>query len=587
MSEGTRQYRLDQLSIPRLFFALLRGRFTGTLSLSQPKPDDGPRTVWLRGGMPIFTDWVSPADVLGEVLLAKGLATPAQCQQGLVEMAQDGGLLGQVLKRAGVLDARGLAEALRTQCGRKLVHAFALRDGAVSVVAEDHEKGKQDDLAGQVNVLRLILLGISSHYDEARIRAEMGAAFRGRLSASSAFSKYQAQFGFRKEDVVIVQQVSRGTKIEELVVPGLSRKRIAQIAYTLWACQMLQTGEETQTPKSTPSRPKAPEQPRAAEKRTPTPTQQPKPAPPKAAPPPKARPAATAAAEPARASSPAAEPSPSDTTKIPTAMIQEAAAPAGDPEFEADLAALEERVKADANAFELFAIPLDFGRKQIRQRWAELSGKFHPDRLEPVGLGHLRERVEPVFAALSEAQGILSDKTQREDLKKLIESGADPTNTGQDVRKVVRNALEAEMIARDADKLLKGGSFTRALELYDRARALHPGEPEIQAAAAWCRYNEEGRTKSAAEMALGVLATAVEDQPKCARAHYYRGLILLQQRDEDGAKACFVSALQADGHFTDAERQLRAIKLRKKNASTPAEESKKKGGLRGLFGRKG
>jgi hypothetical protein len=128
VSEGSRQYRLQELGIPRLLFALLRSRFTGTLTIPQSVPEPGMRTIWFRGGMPIFTDWISPPDVLGEVLLAKAMLSPAAYQDGLVAMAREGGLLGQVLVRAGVLDRRSLAEALRTQCTRKLVHAFMLRD---------------------------------------------------------------------------------------------------------------------------------------------------------------------------------------------------------------------------------------------------------------------------------------------------------------------------------------------------------------------------------------------------------------------------------------------------------------------------
>jgi tetratricopeptide (TPR) repeat protein len=268
-------------------------------------------------------------------------------------------------------------------------------------------------------------------------------------------------------------------------------------------------------------------------------------------------------------------------------MVQDEPAAAVDPAFERELAEFEAKLAANAHAFAIFDLDLDADRKSIRARWGQLSSRFHPDRLGPEGLGHLRSRVEPVFAALSEAHGVLSNQSEREELRRVIEAGGEPGKPGQDARSLVRNALEAEMLSRDADKLLKAGNFVRALELYERALALHPGEAEIQAAAAWCRYQVDGRTEAAATAALEILARAVDEQPKCARAHFYRGLVFLQQRQESAATRSFEDALKADRRFTDAERQLRALQLKKRAATEEREPAaKKKGGLRGLFTRK-
>ena len=68
---ATQLVSLTELSIPGLYFQLLKNRYTGTMDLGQVVPVPGRRKIWFRGGMPIFTDWVSPPDVLGEVLLAR------------------------------------------------------------------------------------------------------------------------------------------------------------------------------------------------------------------------------------------------------------------------------------------------------------------------------------------------------------------------------------------------------------------------------------------------------------------------------------------------------------------------------------
>ena len=122
---GAKQVELSSFSVARLLFALLRQRFTGTVELVQP--DLGDKTVWFRGGMPIYTDWTSHPDVLGEVLMRDGKITDVQLMEALQTMASDGGLLGQILLERGTVDLAALREGLRLQCAKKLVHIFGLR----------------------------------------------------------------------------------------------------------------------------------------------------------------------------------------------------------------------------------------------------------------------------------------------------------------------------------------------------------------------------------------------------------------------------------------------------------------------------
>jgi hypothetical protein len=67
---------LQAIGLPRLVFALLRQRFSGLLSVQQPEPDAGERSVWFQGGMPIFTDWVSANDSSGRSSLRPGNSHP-------------------------------------------------------------------------------------------------------------------------------------------------------------------------------------------------------------------------------------------------------------------------------------------------------------------------------------------------------------------------------------------------------------------------------------------------------------------------------------------------------------------------------
>ncbi len=578
---GSRTISLDPdrggISIPRLYFALLRQRFTGTLTLTQREPA-GARSVWFRGGMPVFTDWQSDPDRLGELLVRVGLLDAAGLERALTAHASGNGLLGEILVGLELISDAVRIDALRDQCARKLVHGFA-RDSLgpeVTVNASEHDEGKADGLA-QINVLALLLRGVSEHFDDQRIRAELGSALAGDLVTTPAMPKYERQFGFEPGDAPILSALARGVTMSRLLTPSIDPTRARQIVYTLWAAQMLRVGDDAVQAIAKGATAAA-----AAQKLGVTIGMQSQ----MASSRPRAKPTTGQPAPKPAASKP--EPKPSAATR--SAATRSAAPPAPEPEpaddgFEAGLVALEAKIADEAHAFALFGLELDAERKQIRAVWAELSKAYHPDALEGAGRSGLRERVERVFAALSEAYGVLSDKTQREQLREALSASGGTLKAGEDTAAVVRNAFEAELIARDADKLLKAREWARAAELFGRAHALSPKDSDIEAALLYAEFRRGDASDAASTITK--LAKVVEDTPNCARAYYFKGLVELGVNASSAAKQSFATAHELDPRNIDAERQLRAIKLRERGSSASKSESKddkKRGfGLRGLF----
>jgi tetratricopeptide (TPR) repeat protein len=576
---AAQQVRLEQISLPRLLFALLRQRFTGQLRLEQAPlaGDAGPtvRTVWFRGGMPVFTDWASPELVLGQLMLRDRLIDDAQLTVALRAMAERGGLLGETLVAQGFAERRTVMEGLRRQCAAKLVEVFALRRGTIEVTS-GHD-GSSSELL-EVNVLELIASGVSTHYDAERIRSEMRATLDEPLGATAAFQRYRAHFRFRDDDARTIEALCKGgARLDKLEKLSTSPVRALRLVYVLWACQMLKVGAPTgvaQTSRraSPASASPSPASPARDEGRR------------------SAQSAEPATAAPAAAVSSTVSTSPK---KAAGASGDEAAAAPDDP-FEVELAALEQKVEAEAHPFELLGIPLSAGKKEIRRAFSDLSRTFHPDGLQARGLGHLRERVSAAFAALSEAQMLLGDKDKREELRKAIERGEDPKKSASnDAAVMARAAFESEVIARDADKLLRAGRFDRALEHYERAVELTPDEADYHAAIAWCRYNLSDKSAVAAATAEARLAEVVEANPKLARAQYFRGLVLIDLGRDDAAINSLTRAHQHDPRLVDAERQARILRMRKKSGTgstsgrgKPESNTGRFTSLKGLFGKK-
>lgn len=524
---------LGKMSLPRLMFALLHRRFTGTVGLQQPAPEAGARQIWFTGGMPIFTDWVSPGDRIGQVLVDLGLLEAEERDRAVAELAQPGApreRFGHYLVRKRLVTGGQLRKALKVQCARKLVQVVAVRGGSAQVVAGDGgAEGDASSLPAQVNALESIHAGVLAHYDLPRIAGEMGLLLDGPLRLRSSLGRYRAQFHFSPGDEAIVDALAPGNLYltDAARLSGQPELRVAQVVYTLWACQMLKSATSPVEHVTGPL-PTLPE--------------------------------ATGS------SASAASPAPVTPRPVRTSGS----------DFVAELERLEAAIAGGANAFDLLGVPPTADRSQIRAAWHVLSRRFHPDGLPHQGLGHLRERSQAVFAALSEAYQRLGDPAQREQIAAVLRGAPVAVRPGAGPAGPTAQAvLESEMIVREGDKLLRAGSFDRALERYRKAAALTPDELELRAAIAWCEYQLAADKAAVRDATRAALFDVLARQPRCVRAHYDLGLLALGTGDYDQALAHFGHVLELDADNLDAKRQVHAIQLRR---STPEN------GRRKLFG---
>jgi hypothetical protein len=402
----------------------------------------------------------------------------------------------------------------------------------------------------------------------------MGPALDGELRATAAYTRYRDHFRFRPTDDALLDALLSGVTMDQLSsLPGASRRRGAQLVYVLWACQMLRVGAAALQTPATRQQP-MPGNMRQTPRATPHVTPPVDPATPRRA----SRPStheipSSGASETQRATTTETRPTGTGQTKRPATTevergsretprtersTRDLTSTVDEPTFVQELVEFEEKIEAGAHAFDLLGVSLGAGKREVRRRWADLSRRLHPDALEAKGWGHLRDRVGNVFAALSEAQMLLSDKDQRQRLAEQLERGEDPAST--DATATVRAAFEAEIIGKDADRFLKASKFDRALAKYDEAMTINSGEPDFRAAAAWCRYQLSPKARPDGQTAERALADVIKEAPALARAYYFRGMVLKDLRAYEPAAAAFHEALRLDSRMIDAERQLRALK---------------------------
>lgn len=579
---------------PRLFYWLLQQRFTGLVHL-QELPQSAEAKIYVHEGVPWFTDLHHGPSVLGELLLRRRAINQNQLHEALTQMAQTGQLLGHILVAQGLLNANQLGQALSLQCSQKLIHLFGFRSGTAQMTAQAKLEGLNAGLTQGINSLALILQGVRRHWDAARMQ-EVWGAYRGQtLRSTAAFDQYQNHFALGPDEVQLAVKLKQGWVLGTPNTPIQQE----QLAFALWNCGMVEAvaapaTARTQTPRNRPpsASHQAPATRRPQSASHPLPTSRRPPSAPHST-----ANAGTQAANQggprkrvptARSARPKTNapirPKPrkevSRLTRLPKGMVESAKSANQTPPkqareaFMAKLEHYESLISREVDAFALFDLPLTAGRSEVRKQWNQLSQDFHPDALPKLELEGMHNRSQRVFAHLSNAYQILSNKERRNALKAKLESGIAP---GQDTADFVRQSFESEAMIKDAERLLKKRQYTKAKEKFTKANELRKDQGDVLAGLAWCDFQIAERSPVAGKAAIDALRKVTQSHPKCANAFYYLGLVHVSRQERNPARKALSDALEINPRLTDAQRQLRALE----SAPAAAEKPKRKK----LFGR--
>ena len=248
----TRVVDLASTSWPRLLFALLSQRFTGSIAVEQQRPKPGTRTVIFWGGFPIWTDWVRPGTRLGELLVKAEALDPAKLEQAIADRGEeDDGRLGEYVCQRGLVDAEQVTDALREQCEQRLESIIGVSVGRVTISGDPLISEAEAEGLPPIDVLRVIQRGVRQHYDAQRIDVEMSSLAGMPLRITSTYGKYQERFGFSATELRQLGRLAQQPWVDVATLAATTDVdwiRTIQLLYTLWACQMLVAVEEPSQP---------------------------------------------------------------------------------------------------------------------------------------------------------------------------------------------------------------------------------------------------------------------------------------------------------------------------------------------------
>jgi curved DNA-binding protein CbpA len=163
------------MPLPRLLFELYLGTYTGTVRLVRKGAE---RTIYFRGGFPVYVDSSQLDETLSAVLERSGRIAEAQLERAKQVGSERDIYMGEALVSIGALRESELLDALRDQTEYKLVASFSWRDGKFAI--EELADFPEHVVPSEIHPLTAILRGISAHY-------ELSALFR-------YFSKLQNRY---------------------------------------------------------------------------------------------------------------------------------------------------------------------------------------------------------------------------------------------------------------------------------------------------------------------------------------------------------------------------------------------------------
>jgi tetratricopeptide (TPR) repeat protein len=540
--------------VPGLLREIYVGRRSGVLSLA--RGEECQRLRFRRGHI-VNADTNVVAGRLGEMLVRRGLLSEADLARATEVVVRQKRRLGEVLAELGLIDAKGLEDAIALHVHETLARVFTWPDGVYSF-KEEHEDGPGQELTLKVSTGELILAAVGAVRDPEVVRSLLGDMERVLAPSSDPLLRFQ-QLTLSPADGFVLSRVDGLTTAREIVemipLPEEQAQRSLLALLSTGAVEYAAGRRPRDAAAAAP-----PVKPAAAAAPTPEPAPVPPPAPVVPEPPP-----------------PPAE-----------APVDEKAAGRRREILEA-FEGLKGR-----NHFEVLGLSRSAGEAEVKDAYFRLAKRFHPDVHHGASLGDLRDELEAVFIRLGEAYEVLRDTRKRSDYEERLgrprprpaseaggPAGAGPEGRAspEPPRDESEEAQRAEESIRRAGKLFEQEKYWDAIQLLEPAAVAARGKARLNARVllARCLLKNPNWKKRAEEMLLAV----TRDEPQAIQAWAVLGALYAEKGMRARATAMYRRALELNPDHEEAKLYLAA------NATEPEPpENEGGGGLLGrLFGR--
>lgn len=243
-------------------------------------------------------------------------------------------------------------------------------------------------------------------------------------------------------------------------------------------------------------------------------------------------------------------------------------------EVQQEIVEMHDRLQHE-NYYELLGLERDADAARVSARFRELARVWHIDRFSNFDLGADRQKVQDIFSTLNAAHRTLTNADQRAEYDHEISDGPS-----------INEILEAESSFRRGKNMLSSGSYKGAHEAFKQACELKDDEPEYRAHYLYTEYLLEPKddvglvkSKKRTREIFAELDDINTELPEKDWLLTFLGTVSLGLGKNHEAEGLFQEALMTNSQNTQAKRQLRLLRSRRRR------KSKGKGFFARLFGK--
>ncbi len=217
--------------------------------------------------------------------------------------------------------------------------------------------------------------------------------------------------------------------------------------------------------------------------------------------------------------------------------------------------------------FQMLSVEENAEEQAIRNAYFAQVKAWHPDRL-PAEIEILKPWAERIFRHLTDAMNTLADAEERIKYIKAVRQGGGTPKSARHVAAIVNAAVEFQKV----EVLVRRREWEEALKSLEIALATAPEDPDYMSMKAFILFHQHGIKDEAKLRQMKKFSrVALENDPKCQRAHYTQGLILKCEGRDEAALQHFRTVVQLNPKHLEATREVRLAEMRKrKRIPSPA-----------------
>jgi len=509
----------------------------------------------MRRGNPESAESTHASDAIGPFLLAQRLATQEQVSRAEKEAVKYGNDVLAALFTLGAVNPGLVFPALAQRAADILLRAYLSPRGSFRFEALELPPSKVVPLGNRWGLLaevirRVPLPELKSRLMDVRerpvVRRGAGDALPDlRLTAQE--TRAAGYFDGTRSLAHLAQ--SNAGEMDTILRVALLLRELDAVSFPEVSLRAQPPSPVPGPEAAAPPPPRSPTPPPA-----PAPAAAPRPAPAAAAP---QKPATAPATSAPRQPGPAPTLTPGSLASMPQAdppriaPLTPVARPPS-PGFAVELRELQarlERIRKE-NHFQVLGLPDTADASTVKAAYFKLAKQFHPDTVPPEAPPELGKAKAEIFAAVGEANRILSDDASRARYKEALAEGG-PAEVD------VQAVLQAEETFNKGTALVRARRFPDAVKTFDDAIAANPREGEFYAWRGYARFFTLPDKKVAMVEAMRDLNQSLKLNERCAPAHYFIGQLHKLTGDAAGALKHFKRCVSLDPQHVDAQREIR------------------------------